>query len=38
MEIAWCWLYTGQMFLVKVIAVEIGCVGIKLYFVQVLLE
>lgn len=38
MEITWCLLYTGQMFLLKVIAIEIGYVGIKLYFVLVLLE
>lgn len=31
MEIACCLLYTGQMFLLKVIAIEIGYVGIKLY-------
>lgn len=32
MEIAWCWLCAGQMFLLKVVAIEAGYVGIKHIF------
>lgn len=38
MGIACSLLYTGQVFLLKAIAIEIDYVGIKLYFVIVLLE
>lgn len=38
MDIAWCLLYTSQMFLLKVIATEKSYMGIKLYFVLVLSE
>lgn len=32
MERAWCWLCAGQMFLLKVIVIEVGYVGIKHVF------
>lgn len=38
MDIAWCWLCAGQMFLLKGIAIEAGYVGIKHIFVFMLLE
>lgn len=34
METAWCLLYACQIFLLKVIAVDIGYVGIKLFSVS----